>query len=251
VSAAGSWLNLPKSAAEPATRLFCLPYAGGGASAYRDWPARLPDTIGVIAVQPPGRESRFGEPPIAQLPVYVSQLAEAVRPLVDRPYAVFGHSLGARVAFELCRLLRRDGLPLPARLYLSGCPAPQLPAPPPRWDLPDDELIDSLRDLGGTPPEVLASPQLLSLFLPVLRADFALVETFPYAEAPPLPVPIRGFAGRSDPEAPPESVQAWAPHTTEWFELHEFDGDHFFLHDQRTALLRVLAADLAAVRTTA
>jgi surfactin synthase thioesterase subunit len=248
VSPAASWLNLSKSAAEPAIRLFCLPYAGAGAGAYRDWPGYLPDGIGMIAVQPPGREGRFGEPPIDRMPAYVSQLAEAAAPLLDRPYALFGHSIGARVAFELCRRLRQDGMPLPARLYLSGCPAPQLPAPPPRWDLPDEEMIASLRDLGGTPPEVLDSPQLLTLFLPVLRADFALVETFPHAEEPPLPVPIRGFAGRADPEAPPESVRAWAPHTTEWFESHEFDGDHFFLHAQRDALLGLLAADLVALR---
>lgn len=244
---AGSWLNLAKSAADPAVRLICLPYAGAGAGAYRDWPALLPGTVGVLAAQPPGREHRFHERPIGWLPTYVEELAAAVRPLLDRPYAVFGHSIGARVGFELCRLLRRDGAPLPARLYLSGCPAPQLPAPPPRWDLPDAELIEELRGLGGTPPELFESPGLMALFLPMLRADFALVETYPYVEEAPLPVPIRSFAGRSDPEASPEAVGSWAPHTSAWFEAHEFDGDHFFLHDQRAALLRLLAEDLAAV----
>jgi medium-chain acyl-[acyl-carrier-protein] hydrolase len=246
-----SWLNLAKSVADPITRLFCLPYAGAGGGVYRDWSAHLPSTVGVIAVQPPGRESRFSEEPIAQMPVYVTQLAAAVRPLLDRPYAVFGHSMGARVAFELCRLLRQDGLPLPARLYLSGCPAPQLPGPPPRWNLPEPELIDALHDLGGTPPEVFDSPSLMSMFLPMLRADFALLETFPHAEAPPLPIPIGGFAGRADPEAPPDSVRAWAVHTSEDFVLHEFDGEHFFLHDQRAALLQVIAADLATIPTSA
>jgi surfactin synthase thioesterase subunit len=238
-----------KSAEDPAVRLICLPYAGAGAGAYRDWPALLPGTVGVLAVQPPGRENRFTEQPISRLPTYVAELADAVRPLLDRPYAIFGHSIGARVGLELCRLLRREGQPLPARLYVSGCPAPDLPPPPPRWNLPDDQLIDDLRELGGTPPEVFELPALLALFLPALRADFALVETYPHLEEPPLPVPIRAFAGRADREAPPDSLQSWAPYTSAWFEAHDFDGDHFFLHEQRTALLQLLADDLAGVAT--
>jgi medium-chain acyl-[acyl-carrier-protein] hydrolase len=242
----GDWLNLGKATPDQAVRLVCLPYAGGGAGAYRDWANHLPENIGVLAAQPPGRENRFHEPPIDWLPTYVEQLRDALSPLLDRPYAVFGHSIGARLGFELCRLLRRDGTPPPVRLYLSGCPAPHLPGPPPRWNLPDEAFIEELRGLNGTPPELFESPGLLALFLPMLRADFGLVERYPHRDEAALPVPIRTFAGRSDPEAEPASVTEWAAHTSAGFESYEFDGDHFFLHEHRAALLRLIAADLAA-----
>jgi medium-chain acyl-[acyl-carrier-protein] hydrolase len=242
------WLAFPAPNPSAAGRLLCLPHAGAGAATFRDWPRGLPPGVELVAVQLPGRESRLAEPPLDTMTELLPRLAEALRPYLDRPFALLGHSMGARVAFELARHLRRSG-PRPATLYVSGCPAPQLPARPAVHDLPRDQFVTMLRRLGGTPSEVFDLPELLEMVLPVLRADFAVVETCTYTDEPPLDCRVVAFCGREDPEATPAEVEAWRAQTGSAFTMHVMDGGHFFLHERRADLLRLISADLNEVMT--
>lgn len=243
-AAAGSgWIVYPAPRPAARARLFCLPHGGAAASVFREWPAGA-SRVEIAAVQLPGRESRLREPPIDRMERLVDELHEGVRTHLDRPYAFYGHSVGARVAFELTRRLRAAGDPLPAGLYVSGCPAPQAPQHAPAHGLPDAELAAMLRRLGGTPAEVFEFPDLLAMLLAVVRADFALAETCAYREEPPLDRPIRGFAGTADPEASPAEVDLWRAQTTAGFSLHVLPGDHFFPWTHRAAVLGLVESDL-------
>lgn len=227
-------------------RLFCFPYAGGGATIFHSWTKYLPAEIEVCAVQLPGRENRLLEPPISYLPALISALAPAVLDYLDRPYAFFGHSMGALIAFELSRYLwrlgYRDG---PLCLFLSGCRAPQLPDPTmPTHLLPDVEFIEKLRRLKGTSEEILNNEELLRLFMPILRADFALCETYRYQQEAPLPYPITALGGLQDHEIPREAILAWKEQTSSTFKTYFFESDHFFLHREQEKLLYVLTQGL-------
>lgn len=241
------WIVYPAPNPSAPVRLFCLPHGGGAASVFREWAPCLP-AVEVAAIQLPGRESRLGEPPLDRMGELVDQLSEDIRRHLGRPFAFFGHSAGARVAFELARHLRAGGGPEPARLYVSACPAPQLPQHRPAHALPDGELTRLLRELGGTPPEVFEFPELVTMLLSVVRADFAVVETCAYAHGAPFDYPIHGFAGTGDSEANPREVDAWRAQTHASFTLHVLAGGHFFPWEQRTAVLGLIASDLDSVR---
>ncbi|WP_158206632.1 thioesterase II family protein [Pseudoduganella flava] len=228
-------------------RLICIPFAGGGASAFRPWGAALSARLEVVAVQPPGRESRFREAPLRDIATIVEQLGTALAAGLDRPFALFGHSMGALVAFELARWLRRQGLPLPRHLILSGRRAASLPLDRrPYHDLPDADLLDEIRRMRGTDDGLLQNDELMALLLPTIRADFAAHDTYRYRPEPPLPVPLSIFGGRDDVTTPPETVAAWAEHGTAGARVHLFDGGHFFINDARAAVLRTIEDELAA-----
>lgn len=230
--------------------LLCLPYAGGGASVYRAWPTLLARELDVrvVGLQPPGRETRIGEPPIRQLATLLDALVEATRTERDRPYALFGHSLGALTAFELTRALRRRGERLPAVLLVSGCPAPQRSDPERSFgELDDAAFIERLRRFEGTPDAVLAHPELLELLLPTLRADLGLRDGYRCAEEPPLALPIVAFGGDADPDVSAPDLLAWSVHTTAGFRARRFPGGHFYLKSEARALLACVSQELAAV----
>lgn len=222
-------------------RLFCFPYAGGGASIYRGWEKMLPVKAGVYPIQLPGRENRITEMPIREMDVLVDAISEAIFPYLRRPFILFGHSLGARIAFELGRTLRRKWDIQPCRLIVSGSRAPHIPEPKPLHHLPDEEFIKELRRFSGTPEALLQSKELMELFMPVLRADFTVDETYVYAVEAPLDYPISAFGGTNDPEANREELEAWACFTSSEFTLEMIEGDHFFLKTQRDVLLRSLS----------
>jgi medium-chain acyl-[acyl-carrier-protein] hydrolase len=227
-------------------RLFCFPYAGGGPSVFREWPACVPPIIEVCAVQLPGRESRLLEPACAALPALVEQLGHAIRPWLDRPFAFFGHSMGALIAFELARRLRTQADPAPTRLFVSAHGAPELRARGPRLHrLSDAKLMLKLRHLNGTPGEVLANVELMRLLLPALRADCTLCETYRYAPGEPLACGIAALGGSRDPAVAVSELAAWRRHTRGPFELRLFPGDHFYLHSGRAPLLDFIVARLA------
>lgn len=242
---ASPWVVVPAPNPAARLRLFCFPYAGGGAAAYFGWGEVLPRTVELCAVQPPGREGRIAERPFDRVPPLVDALARELAPWLDRPFAFFGHSLGAVVAFELARRLRRDGRHAPLHLFASGRPAPHLPDDePPLHALPDDELLVELRRLRGTPDEVLQNTELMELLLPLLRADFAASETYVCAPEPPLVVPISAYGGREDVDVPEERLAAWREQTTAAFRHVMFPGDHFFQVENRDLVLEELSREL-------
>jgi medium-chain acyl-[acyl-carrier-protein] hydrolase len=197
--------------------------------------------VEVCPVQLPGRDSRIAEPPFADLSELVRATGTALHRYFDKPFAFFGHSMGALLAFELTRQLRAEYDLSPEHLFVSGRAAPQLERTGrPVYDLPEDELLQELRELNGTPPEVLAHPELMKLMLPMLRADFALYDTYAYADGPPLTCPVTALGGLRDAAVPRASLQAWHEQTRGPFSLSMFPGDHFFLHSDKILLLGVL-----------
>ncbi len=241
------WLRRSAAVTSPRLRLFCFPYAGGGSTVYRGWNAGLPTDVELYSVLLPGRESRLAEPPCQYLDVVVHALTDELEPLLDRPTAFFGHSLGALLAFEVARELRRRGAPEPRHLFASAFRAPfRPPGGPFVHSLDEAELVEELRSYGGIPPEVLANTELMALVLPALRADFALHETYVYEEEDPLGCPLTALAGRQDDKVPPDMVEGWERVTSARYRLELFDGDHFFLHARRDEVLRLIAAELRA-----
>jgi surfactin synthase thioesterase subunit len=238
-----NWFVSAGSRPQAPVRLFCLPYAGAGASAFRRWQEVVGADVEVLPVQLPGRENRISEDPRFT----VADVATAIADRADRPYAVYGHSMGGRLGFEVVRELRRAGQPLPLRLYVGGARAPHVTAPS-LFDglsmVDDDELLRRLGDGGGLPAELLDHPELVELLLPLLRADFGRVDSYRHTPGEPLPVPIVAFSGRYDRAVSRAQSAAWERHTAAGFTLHELDGGHFFLHDRLPELLAAIRADL-------
>lgn len=241
------WIAYRRLRPSARMRLFCFHYAGGAASVYRTWQESLPADVEVCAVQLPGRESRLREPRLTRVAPILEELQEALPPFFDLPFAFFGHSMGAILAFELTLALRRAGGPLPQHLMLSGRRAPHRPDPDPDIHaLPEEEFKQELRGLNGTPEEVLAHPELMELLIPVLRADFAVCETYEHASQEPLQVPVSAFGGIGDHKVSREDLEGWQRYTKGEFRLRMFQGDHFYLSGPaRGDLLRSVARELA------
>lgn len=243
MAASTQWLTVSDPRPDAELRLFCLPFAGAGANTFREWPSVFGPRVEIAAVRLPGREQRIRERPVID-PV---EVASTIAAAADRPYAIFGHSMGARLAFEVVRELRRTGRPLPLRLYPSGINPPHLPTMGPFAGLSkrsDEELLTGVAEGGGVPDAVLAVPELLSLFLPVLRADLTWVDDYVYTEGPPLPVPVVAFAGDTDPVAPPSRMDGWHDHTEAGFTLHTLPGGHFFFLDHLPRVAELIEKDL-------
>jgi medium-chain acyl-[acyl-carrier-protein] hydrolase len=239
------WIKCYEPRPAARLRLFCFPYAGGGASTYHTWSQHLPEQVEVAAVQLPGREDRFREEPFHCLAQLVETLAPVVADRCDIPFACFGHSMGGLIAFELARHLRQTGAPMPDCLFLSGRRAPDQPDPlPPIPDLPAGEFVRELqRRYGGFPDVIANDPQLRSLFLPMIRADLELVNTYVYRPGPPLDCPISAYGGLRDSIAL-NSLEAWQAQTTGDFRLQMLPGDHFFINTGTAALLRPVSEQL-------
>ena len=241
------WLRdfVPKPTAR--LRLFCFPYAGGGATEFRSWSDALGDDVEVYPVQLPGRENRLSEAAFDELSPLLEALIDAFAGCWRNPFAVFGHSMGALVAFELARELRRRVGAAPVHLFLSGRPAPRYRDPTRVvHSLPEADFIERLREINGTPQEILESVEMREVFFPTLRADFAVCERYRYREEMPLECPITVFGGSRDEERPPELLQEWRRETSGSFALHMFPGDHFFIRTARRPVLATLARETAA-----
>lgn len=243
--AATPWFSCARPDANAKIRLFCLPYAGGGASIYRGWEHYLPAGVEVWPVQPPGRGSRFKEPAIASMDELLAAVATAMEPFLDRPIALFGHSVGAMAGFELAHLLAdRFGVTV-SHLFVSGARAPHLPRNRQRiHDLPEEEFLTELKTLNGTPPEVLENPELMRMISTTLRADFAIAETYRCANRQPLNCPMTVFGGVDDTLVVREDLDAWKIHTTGSFDLWQLPGDHFFIHTCDSLIQRILSREL-------
>ncbi|MFH8492338.1 thioesterase II family protein [Streptomyces longisporoflavus] len=228
----------------PALRLFVLHHAGGSHLLYRHWPARLPGTWDVRLLDAPGHGFLLDEPQITDACRLADFLLRRVEHELAAPYALFGHSMGALLAYEMTRLAVERGLSLPVWVGLSARPAPQS-ADPPR-ELSDDELRARLRRLGGMPEGVIDDSGLWDRFYPVIRGDLRLVANWrPAADAAPLPVALSAFAGREDHSAAPALMAGWQEHCEHYLGLRAFDGGHFYFQDDPGPLLRHIERDAA------
>ncbi|HVR21736.1 MAG TPA: alpha/beta fold hydrolase [Candidatus Polarisedimenticolia bacterium] len=224
------WFRRAKWTA-PKQRLFCFPYAGGSARLFRSWHEWLAPEIEAIAVELPGRGFHVRSPLIDDIDEMIAQILTVIDPLIDIPFALFGHSMGALIAFELSVALRRTERNLPAHLFVSAMCAPHAAhLRKMAHHLPDSEFLNMLRSLNGTSADALDDRGLLELFLPILRADFRLAETYMYTPQPPLPHPITVFGGLADPTTPADSLPAWGKHTAGECSIRLLEGDHFFIH---------------------
>ena len=229
-------------------RLFCFPYAGGTAAVYKDWADHLPATVQVLAVELPGRGSRIKEAPFVSIPALIDALVGAIVPFLDVPFAFFGHSMGAVIAFELARRLRKTYRHEPEILLVSGRRAPQIPdIKRAAYDLPTAELIEELRRLDGTPKEVLENTELMELIIPLLRADFQMIQTYTYEGDSPLRCPISAYGGLRDHEETREQLLLWREQTISRFCLHMLPGDHFFVRSAASILLATLSRELESI----
>jgi medium-chain acyl-[acyl-carrier-protein] hydrolase len=235
----------PRSA--PRLRLFCFAHAGGGGSAYSRWSHELPDDVEVCGVQLPGRETRLRESPVTDPPELIDQLTTDLTPWLDRDFAFFGHSLGALLAFEVTRALRRRGAALPRLFFGSGYQSPMTPNGAGRYrGLSDDEMLAQIAArYGGIPSVVASDPDLRRHYIPVLRADFALLAAYQYAPEAPLDLPLFLYNGVSDARVTAQGLQGWRSLTTGPYQERWFPGGHFYLQENRTAVLQRLSQDLA------
>ncbi|GAB3033594.1 alpha/beta fold hydrolase [Oleiagrimonas citrea] len=240
-----TWLQIHNQNDKASMRLICFPFAGGSAQAYRDWSNFLPKDIELCAVQLPGREMRQREAPIDNTFDIVDALMPELTPVLDRPFALFGHSMGAIIAFEFARRLQQEGKSSPEALIVSGRVAPHRPLTRAAINhLPREEFIDGLRQLNGTPAEVLEDNDLMSLIEPMLRADLAVHESYEYTDESRLQNDILAFGGLCDPEAGREDVAAWREVTDGSFDMQMMPGDHFFIRSAQVLFLRALSIEL-------
>ncbi|HKV94713.1 MAG TPA: thioesterase II family protein [Candidatus Angelobacter sp.] len=225
-------------------RLFCFPYAGGNSSIYRDWSHEMPEGVEICPVQLPGRGNRLREPLMTHVTPMVESLGTALLPYLDRPFAFFGHSMGALIAFELSRLLRAKYGLGPVHLFISAWRSPDVIELKREYDLPQDQFVAMLRRLNGTPQEILDNPEAMEFLLPIVRADFQVCQTYVYHADKPLSCPITAFGGLNDSETTPKAISPWKNHTIDSFSMKILPGDHFFMTQSRAQLLACIAQQL-------
>lgn len=237
----GDWFERREGGEDAEVRLFCFPHAGGGAALFRPWHAWLAPKVQVLGVVLPGRERRWREPPHTRMPDLLEPLFDAMVAELDRPYAFFGHSMGAAVAYAMTQRLAPTAFGPPRALVVSGRQPPHLPARrPPIHHLPEDEMLERVSALAGTPPVVANNGELLRAFLPGMRADLELNETYVPAAQARLSIAVTALVGDRDPLVEPADMSAWGELTTGRFTLRIFDGDHFYLTGGRPEVLRAV-----------
>ncbi|WP_049569227.1 thioesterase II family protein [Streptomyces sp. SBT349] len=235
-------------------RLVCFPHAGGAASFYYPLAGRLGGEGGVAevrAVQYPGRQDRRREAPLTTIEALASRAVEEVRRLNDKPLVLFGHSMGAVIAYEVARRLERESGPRPLGLIASGRRAPSVHIPDDVHRRGDGELIDALRELSGTASSLLDDEEVLRMILPALRADYRAVESYRHRPGPELACPVTALVGVDDGRAPLEQMRPWRRHTTGAFDLRVFPGGHFYLTEQWTAVADAIRASVGAFEEAA
>ena len=232
-------------------RLLCFTHAGGSATLFRTWGMSLAPMVEIVALQLPGHGHRMSEEPYVDLTALVEAILLGIGDVLDeKPFAFFGHSMGAILAFELARALRVQSLPQPAALFVASRRAPHLLSRNrPIHTLSDEEFFIAIdRRYNGIPLQIRNEPEILRLFTTVLRADLRVVETYHYQSSEPLAYPVKGFVGMDDNDTSPSELQEWAMHTSSTFDLTVLPGGHFFLRDQSAPLLNRLADTIATLK---
>lgn len=241
------WIRIPKPNPQARMRLFCFPYAGASASVYYPWCRDLAQDLELCAIQFPGRETRIAEEPISAMEPLVAALLPELMPYLDKPFLFFGHSMGATVCFEIARRLILSGSRIPEMLFVSASRAPHLKqTEDPIYLLPGEAFIKRLRSFSGTPEEIFQYPELLELYLPILRADLSIEETYTCSSVSPFPFPISGFGGEGDKEVDHKDLEAWAQYSAPLFSLRLYPGGHFFIREHQQTLIGDMMNDLAA-----
>ena len=240
------WTLFPKPNPDAALRLFCFHYAGGSAQTFHAWPANLPPIVETGLIQLPGRGLRFAETKITSLLPLSRIVAQALRPYLDRPFAFFGHSLGALLCLEVARSLRREHCLEPVHIFVSATQAPHRRRRDERISImPRAALIEKLHEFNGAPPEALRNEELMDLLLPTIRADFELCETYEYHPEAPLGCPITIYGGIDDHEVEREELAAWSEMTTGPSNVRMFPGGHFYINTSQALFLQTFASDLS------
>jgi len=240
------WVSPKIETIRPSIRLLCLPYAGGGVGLYRTWSEQLPPSVSVLAVHMPGREGRFREPAIGELDAAIDALADGLAPLFREPFALFGHSMGALLAHELALRVHRDTDAWPQHLFLSARRPPHLdPAHPPMHALPVRDFVHHVQAwYDAFPQAVMDKPGLLEPFLPTLRADMRLLETYTWGAHPPMDCPVTVLGGLQDPAVPVACLRGWQQHTRQPVRVKVFSGRHFYVRHQESAVLNAVREGL-------
>lgn len=235
-----AWIHRYHPAPDASVRLVCFPYAGGSASYYFAVSRALAPDVDVLAIQYPGRQDRRHEKPIDNLHILADRVAEALTPWDDRPMALFGHSMGASVAFEVAQRLN------PLALFVSGRSAPSRHESRDVHLRSEDGLVAELRALSATDPALLADAEVLKMILPAVKSDYMAAETYRCAPGARVSAPVTALVGTDDPYASVDSARAWREHTTGQFDLHTFPGGHFYLNAQPERVLDIVRAGLVA-----
>jgi len=226
-------------------KLFCLPFAGGSKYSYKGYSAKAPNYIEVISLDLPGRGGRFGEPFITSVEGLVNDLFNQVKGQLNSPYAIYGHSLGSLLGLLLAQRIRQEGLPAPEHLFFTGRGGPQKEVPTKkRHELPKDEFIEELKEMGGLPKELLEDEELLNFFEPIIRADFQAIDTFFYEPQPKLDIPISVIVGMEE-ETTLEEAKAWQLETEQPVDVRQFPGNHFFIFQYEMEIMKLIAKKLS------
>jgi surfactin synthase thioesterase subunit len=233
----------PRNPGNP--RLACFPHAGGSTSSFLSFSQSLAAVLEVVAVQYPGRQERRKEPCFDNMTELADQVFTVLKPLTDRPLALFGHSMGAIAAFEVARRLEDDASVSPVALFVSGRRAPSKYRAEYVHQRDDDGLVAAIKALSGTDNRVLDNEELLRMVLPAIRSDYKAIETYRYQDGPKLRCPIHALVGDADPQATIEEVTAWEEYTTGQFTISIFSGGHFYLNKHQTDTAKAVITRLA------
>lgn len=243
----GLWVRRYHPASDSRARLICFPHAGGSASYFHPVSAALTPLVEVAAIQYPGRQDRRLDPCIDDVGELAARVWDELRPQLtdDRPVALFGHSMGAVVSFEVARLMERDSGAGPLVLFASGRRAPSRTRDENVHQRDDAGIIDELRGLGGTDSRVLSDPELLEMILPALRSDYRAVERYSRDAGVTIGSPISVMVGDSDSRTSMEEAHAWQDHTTAGIEVHTYTGGHFYLEQHQAAVIGTIRDTLS------
>jgi surfactin synthase thioesterase subunit len=244
-----AWIRRFRPAPQARARLVCFPHAGGSATYYFPVSRAMPSTVDVVAVQYPGRQERRHEPCIDDIRVLADHVARELFPCNDLPVALFGHSLGATLAFEVALRLEAAGI-TPTMVFASGRRAPSRHRDERVHQGDDAAIILTLKKMSGTDQQVLDDDELIQMILPAVRSDYKAAETYRYRPGPPLSCPITVLTGDNDPEVTVDEARAWSAHTSAGYAMKVFQGGHFYLNDHAPAVIEEISAHLETVLTT-